>query len=202
MHCRAPTASARSQRALPGLKRELRRPQLQIAESVRSSWNRKRQISVGTARLHPRASDLSGKCWAPREHQISVRTSRPTASSGWLQPRASDLSGNAGSLGTAGPQPRAPDLSGHCQASPASFRFEWEMLGTAWAPDLSAHFPTNCRLRISVALPGPQPQASVLTPAAALRTSTASSGSHCALPVRWDLALAGPALPSSERILE
>ena len=97
-----PDLSARCRIATAGP--QLRAPPTSAPD--RSEWalcldfNGERQISVGTAGPQPRASDLSWKCCAPRGHQISVRTSRPTAGSGSQQALPH------------GPQPRASDLIG------------------------------------------------------------------------------------------
>eukprot|EP00435_Cladocopium_sp_Y103_P013003 s3147_g3.t1 len=71
------------------------------------------QSSVGTAGLHPRAPDPSGRC----------RTSSATARSQWALPdfiRERQIP-----VGTAGLHPRAPDPSGHCRTSSASARSQW-----------------------------------------------------------------------------
>ena len=90
-HSRTPTASCRSQGALPDLNRELQipvgtaGPQPRLPDRIRSQCalpdlNRDFQIAVGTAGPQPRLPDRSGHC----------RTSTATSRSQWALP---DLNG-------------------------------------------------------------------------------------------------------------
>eukprot|EP00435_Cladocopium_sp_Y103_P012109 s38_g3.t1 len=95
-HCRTPSASFRSQWALPDSNGEL-------------------QGTVGTAGLHPRAPDPSGQ----------RRTSTASSGSQWALPdfiREDFIRERQILVGTAGLEPRVPEASGHCRTSSASRR--------------------------------------------------------------------------------
>eukprot|EP00435_Cladocopium_sp_Y103_P072000 s103_g39.t1 len=97
-HCRASSASARSQWALSDFSCDCQIP------VGTAGFSRGCQIAVGTAGLQPRLPDRSVHC----------RTSAANARSQWALP-----------VGTAGLQPRLPDRSGHCRTLAATARLQW-----------------------------------------------------------------------------